>query len=226
MSGLLTALGSVLPTSGGGGGSPALIAHTAAGGTPDDVTSSAINTTGANLLVVACAHYFVNQPTITDSKGNTYTALSDYGSTGDQGIRLFYSFGGTVGSGHTFTASGTTIYPAVAVLAFSNIASSPFDAESGAFSAPPNVAPGSITPSQANTVIVTGLGINGLGSGSDITVNSGFTITDTVPLNAANSFGVSAAYKILTAATATNPLWGNSNIAASGMAASQAVFKY
>src|SRR4051812_5534959 len=61
----------------GVGVTKALVAHAGAGGASSGSTTSAINPTGANLIVVAVASYTVNAaPTLTDSKGNTWTGLT------------------------------------------------------------------------------------------------------------------------------------------------------
>ena len=53
-----------------------LVSNTAASGTDSSVTTTAINTTGASLLVLGIAVDGAATPTISDSKGNTWTALT------------------------------------------------------------------------------------------------------------------------------------------------------
>lgn len=231
MSGVFTAIAGVFTDTPGGSG-PALVAHTGSGGSANGVTTGAIDTTGANLLVVNVAWYpAVTDPlTISDSKSNTWTALTQHG-TGGAGAttmhqRLYYCFGGTVGSGHTFTGSGTGTFPSAQVCAFSGVASSPFDVQGGnQVTSATSITIGSITPSADNAVLVTGIAYDGTATDTDVTVDSGFTKSDTNAYSAGNFIGGAMAYKILSAATATNPVWSMvaSNPSIAGTVAS---FKY
>jgi len=83
---------------------------------------------------------------------------------------------------------------------------------------------GSTTLSQANTVVVAGLGFEANSSGT-ISINSGFSTPVTTPHSAGNNDGGSIAYKILTSASATNPQWATSSSSTDG-AATIASFKY
>ena len=54
----------------------ALIANAAAAGGTNATSTSSINTTGANLIVIAVASYAVaSVPVITDSNSNTWTNI-------------------------------------------------------------------------------------------------------------------------------------------------------
>jgi hypothetical protein len=211
-----------------GGGPPALITHTGTGGGINGVTSSSINTTGANLLVVAVSWYsgITANGTISDSKSNTWSALTESTSTSNNvSCQLFYCYGATVGSGHTFTYNGTSIYASICVEAFSNVAASPFDHENGAGSAnATTIQPGSITPSQAHSIIVSAFSFGANSSGT-ISVDSSLTITDTAAYVTATSEGLSMSYNILSSASATNPTW-TSQFITNVLASRVADFKY
>lgn len=101
-----------------------LIAHGANGGTATVATlASAINTTGANLLVVSVGSQpgSVTAPTLTDSKSNTWTLIkAQVGS--DVRTGLYAALNPTVGTGHQFTvtsAMDAAANPSLEVLAFS-----------------------------------------------------------------------------------------------------------
>lgn len=194
---------------GGGGGTPELVDQIGAGASSGGAgfTTSAIDTTGANLIVVVKVWYGGSEPTITDSKSNSYTAAgaASVNST-SWSVRQYYVYGGTVGSGHTFTLDGTAHYASISVMAFSGIATSPKDQdaadEESAWTTLPS---GSLTPSQANSVSVTGIVFDD-GSGT-VTEPSGYTAGPEVMTSSGAHIGVSAAWKILSATTPINPDW-------------------
>ena len=137
--------------------------HTALSG-QSTTTSSAIDTTGANFLVFAVSFYGATVPSVSDNKGNTsnYQQLTVYGSPSYSTV-LFYCASPTVGTGHTFTVTGTSIFFAAEVQAFSGIvAVSPFQAgtDSGAAqSSGTSIQPGSISPT-GNSLIISSLGFD------------------------------------------------------------------
>jgi hypothetical protein len=192
---------------------PALVAEVGAGAASggDGFTTSSINTTGANLIVVVKTWTGGSEPALSDSNTNSYTAAgaAQVDSGNNRYVRQYYVQGGTVGSGHTFTLGGTAHYGSVAVLAFSGISASPLDQNAGdsatAWTTHPS---GSITPTQANTVSVTGLMYDS-GSGA-VTEPTGYTAGPEVAVSSGAHVGVSAAWKILTATTTINPDWTSS----------------
>lgn len=210
----------------GGGGGPTLIAHTGTAAGVNGGTTSSIDTTGANFAVIAVCWYdaVTASPTISDSNSNTWTALTRT-ETNDTGVRFYYTQGGTFGTGHTFTASGTSTYAAIFVQAWSTVASTPFDVENGGTAfVTTTIQPGSVTPSQANTIVITATADNDSGLVPS-SINSSFTISDTVAVNTGTNVGGGMAYKVLTAASAQNPTWtysGSFNDASARIA----TFKY
>lgn len=164
-------------------------------------TTDAINTTGANLIVIAVASD--NGTTPTDSKSNTYTLCNDR-VQGFSELAMFYAFAPTVGAGHTFTQTQT--YGAMFVLAFSGATASPLDAldvDNGT-AAGASLSPGSGTPAEANEVVVTGINIGG--ANLSITVDGGFTAL-TIPGVSGVNYGGGIAYLIQTSAAAASPTW-------------------
>src|SRR5688572_25297499 len=84
----------------------------------DDVTTSGVNTTGANLLVVVCTDEGASPATITDSKGNTWSSLTTRSSSLSN-VRIHYATPSSVGAGHTFTATGAAgSFPAICASAY------------------------------------------------------------------------------------------------------------
>ncbi len=215
MSSLIVAdLQAVMPLLFGGAASippvvPILVAHTAASSSNGtSVLTSAIDTTGATFLVASMANQGGSIPTFADSKGNTWTTVHTYGDGTDVDCIMYFCYSPTVGSGHTFlltNASGG--FPSIVVMGFSNITTSAVNAESGHTTVSGSTGqPGSITPSVAHTLVITGVAFNDNTSGA-VSVNSGYTIVDTRPFTAGNAFGTSAAYKVLSSASAQNPTW-------------------
>jgi hypothetical protein len=207
-----------------------LIANAGGSGTPD-ATTSAIDTTGADLLVLAVSYYsggFAGggaTATVQDSKGNTWTGL-----TGRQGNvsanRIWYCRGGTVGSGHTFTVLGSTGSgagaAAIAVQAWSGSNATPFDVQNGALvTSTTSVQAGSVTPTNNNSLIIAAASITD--NSSAYNVNSGFTISNNVPWQSGTNEGLSMAYLKQDTAAAVNPTFSWTGTA--DAAANNAVFK-
>jgi hypothetical protein len=169
-------------------------------------TTGAIDTTGANLLVVAASQFgSVTIGTVTDSKGNTWTPLTAQ-NQGTTYINIFYCVPSSVGSGHTFTwSNGADVYGAVAVQAWSGAHASPFDTENGATTSTlASLATGSITPAQNNSLVIAALCAGDLLS-TPFTINGGFTETAEVASVPSTVEGLSMAYLVQTTAAAANP---------------------
>lgn len=175
------------------------------GASSSTVTTNAVDTTGANLIVVAVGSYDgLTAEALTDSKGNTWTALTAYRRVGDDRVRLYYCYGPTVGSGHTFTFAATNSFSSIAVQAWSGAASSPHDQENGANAAASTIATGSVTPSENDEILVSAA-VNEAGTISSI--DSSFTTSNLQAAAGGLAYGVGMAYKIQTTAGAENPTW-------------------
>lgn len=186
-------------------------------GDSDGVTTGAIDTSGAN-LIVAAINYFAD-PGVTDSEGNTYTALT--GSAHSQGFtaRLYYVLSPTTSATHTFTTSGD--FSPIAVMAFSGVDS--FDQQSGAATNNSTTfQPGSLTPPADNCLLVAAAG--GQGDIGAASVNESFTIEEQVAFSGGVTYGITLAYKIQTSAGAQNPTFtvGSSTNASAVMATFEA----
>ncbi len=202
-----------------------LVANTWDGDSSTALTS-AIDTTGATLLVVAITRFQGDAPNpenLSDSKGNTWHRLTSIrGST--SAVCLFYAESPTVGSGHTFTFTDAS-FGSLTVAAFSGaLLTSPFDQENGAAA----TQPGSITPGEDNELVVTSFSsFDGSAPGTP----SGYTTTDSTPNVPSVNLAGGIAYQIQTTATATNPnSWATATVstvasfkAAAGVAGQPAV---
>lgn len=198
----------------------ALIASdTGATGGANSDTTSGVDTTGANLMVLFLAWYVGGSnstpPTFTDSKGNTWTGLTSRWNI-TIGIRIYYCVNPSVGSGHTVTASKTGAYPTPNLLAYSGVdTTSPLFGESG-YSAGglTSIQPGSLTPDVDNCLLATGTCTFGstptLGAG-------GFTSR----INGPGPFQACADL-IQGTAAAANPTWNGPGV---DMAAAMAAFR-
>lgn len=165
-------------------------------------TTSSTDTSGANLLTVVLSD-LDGSTTLSDSKSNSWTKLNNPG--GPPFTAIWYAKNPSVGTGHTFTATATSKFPALCMAAFSGCdTSSPFDQQTAGAGPSSPIQPGSVTPSVANEVIITGHAHDG--AGTQLSVDSGFTITDHEP-NHSNNYGAALAYLIETTATAQNPTW-------------------
>lgn len=193
------------------GGGFTLKAHAIVSGLNSPLTTSAIDTTGANLIVIVDGYYAgAGGGTLlapTDNKGNTYTGLTRK-STTNSTCRIWYCASPTVGSGHTFTLSASLgiIAGGIAVQAWSGANIAPFDVENGTTNAGvTSVQPGSVTPNNNNSLIIAGVSTDG--AGSSFAINSSFTVSDSANYSGGNNDGIGAAYFVQGAAAAINPTW-------------------
>jgi hypothetical protein len=153
-----------------------LVTHVGAQSTDQSaVTTSGVDTTGATLLIASVAWVYNGTQTLTDSKSNTWTALNNYNASPQCQVQLFYVVNPTVGTGHTFTVSGSTIYPAVTVTAWTGQAASPVDQQNGNTASATTIATGSVTPSQGNELLIATTCHNNAYASS---IDSQFTISD------------------------------------------------
>ena len=192
----------------------ALVANVQKTGGAGGGTTAAIDTTGADLIVIHASRGNANGSalTVSDSKGNTYTSIIGITepAVGD-GMRseLYYCASPIVGAGHTFTTAGTSVYPTVGVQAWSGAHATPLDQSNAAEAGGTTQQPGSITPTQNNELIVTGLHSHSA-AGAD-SIDSGFTISDSAVFGAADHYNGGMAYLVQGAAAAVNPTWSNAN---------------
>ena len=185
----------------------------AAGGQASPQTTAAMDTTGANLLVCAVSAFAgVAEPTVTDSKGNSWTPKTGFGSNSGR-VRLHFSVPTSVGAGHTFEASNASdMYGTIIAMAFSGANSSPFDNENGDGNdvGVSSTQPGSLTPSQNNSLIIAACSPADQGA-FPYGVDSSFIEANEVEGVLNTIEGLIAAYLIQGSAAAVNPTFSWTN---------------
>jgi hypothetical protein len=173
----------------------------------DPVTPS-VNTTGADLLIAVVHEYEPGTPgTISDSKSNSWTPLTAYIRSGYSRVRMYYSVPTSVGSGHTVTYTATSIYAVVTFMAFSGShASSPFNKESGAGLSGTTAQPGSVTPDQNDSLLVTAIAWST--EPNSPVIDEGFSSPVYIDYDSGTAErGGGVSYLIQTTAAAANPTW-------------------
>ncbi len=174
-------------------------------------TTGSIDTTGCNLLVLSVSYFSSGSPTLTvsDSKSNTWTALTARENV--CGHQFYYALSPTVGSGHTFTigrSNATDIYTALIVHGFAGVSS--YDQQSGVTTAgtpSTSLQPGSLTPAANGALIITGLSMNTV---SSVGVNSSLTLTEQPDVGGGCVTGATG-WKVQSTAAAINPTWSWTN---------------
>lgn len=192
-------------------------------------TSPAIDTTGADFIFVglACAHSQMNAVwgSFSDSKSNIYVTGSPQQVDGSNNADVsgIWVINPTVGSGHTFTFGGGNQLQSMCVAAYKR-ANSGHDVNSaggnsaGAFT----VQPGSVTPNQNNSLIISVATI--VQVGPTLSINQGFTIRENQPLVSGQTYGCMLNDLFQATAAAVNPTI-TSNMNGNGMGAITFVFK-
>ena len=172
------------------------------------VSTTPVNTTGANLIVLVIADYvgFGASPTPTDNQSNTWTGLTAQTAAGSTHCRIWYVYNPTTSTTHTFTSpdTGQARYPVILMAAFSGAVASPADQQNGSTGTGTSLATGSITPSEGEELIISGISFGATGGA---TVNESMTETNDIGYNLGVNMGGVMAYKIQTTATAINPTW-------------------
>jgi hypothetical protein len=164
-------------------GTPVRLAHVEAGGSPS-VTTPAISTLGANLLVAWVATSNLIPTQFSDNCGancsNTWQALPVYSNGAQSNGRFFYAYNPNVGTGHTFTLTGDeNFYPSIAVSAWSGMVnnSSVYQNSTGAVnSSTESLSTGQLAFS-GSVLLITGWATDNAYLGG-LAVNGGFTILD------------------------------------------------
>ena len=195
--------------------------QSAAGGA---ITTAAIDTTGADLIVPAVVDYADGGTTnLTDSKSNTWNARTAYTEASGARVRLYDCVQPcTVGTGHTFTGTPATTpsHPGLAVIAFSGSLNPTFDQINGAtVASATSRTTGSVTPSQDHEVLVSALAFDH----TTATIDSGFTRVQMLGASAV-VYGLGIAWKRQTTLAAVNPTWTIN--AAGPIAATIASYKF
>jgi hypothetical protein len=193
----------------------ALVAHVGGSG-----TTAPIDTTGANLLIAYV--YGDETPPISDSKSNVWTPLTAYSAVNPDLCRLFYCLSPIVGTGHTFSSIGGNGV-ALFVEAFSGVGAYLSDSGASTTGAIPNyIDAGPLTPTIGG-LLVTGVAYYSTPP-STVSIDSGFTITDQLPVLPGTHYAGGMAYEVVASVTPVNPRWTISNYPVFGIGASMAAF--
>jgi len=182
----------------------------------DTITTPAINTTGASLIVVVGSTNS-GTSTISDNKGDTWHVLNTYTGGGDD-IQLFYAYAPSTSSTQTFTITGTgsAQYPSLVVSAWSGTLTTAavFDAQNGSSttSGVTSFNTGSIAPTSTGELLIGGLGMGPCTSPTDIALNSGFSVLGSNGVTGCQGEMVSSAYLVDSSMNAIGPQWSWSPI--------------
>lgn len=169
-------------------------------------TTPAIDTSTANLIVVTVRWYTpAAEPVFSDSKGNTWIAKTLRTQTVGS-MRKYYCITPTVGTGHTFSLTGTGNVPDCHVLALRTDSAGSISYDVGkeagtSQSSGTSIQPGSLTPSANNAVMVIGCESGGTAP----TIDSSFAREEVDAYVAPSQFGGLIAWKEKATAGAENP---------------------
>jgi hypothetical protein len=179
-------------------------------------TSGTYDTTGADFLVIVLTENTAGSVTLSDNKSNTWLVSppTERSVVNPACVIYYATASGKTGTGHTFTATGSSIFAVLSVFAFSGGAqSSAFDQENGTGggSFTNMAAPGSVTPTTDNQLVLSGFGWN---SATTITSVTGATAFQQTDFAGGTNYGGGGAYQIQTTATAVNMAWNFSGTTA------------
>ncbi len=178
-------------------------------------TTAPFDSSGVKLLVVAISRFQTG--TFSDSEANAYTLLH---TTTESSITLewYYAINPSTSAAHTFTFTGTNSFPSVLVSAYSGLDIT-FDQKSVGQATATSVAPGSLTPANANSLVVSTIAHE---IGETQAVDGSFTIRANNVRIAGVQDGCAIGDLIQTTAAASNPAW--SSASSTPRVAGQAVF--
>src|ERR1035437_2021255 len=195
-------------------GQTTLAVHTSADVGSGAVTTSAIDTTGATLLVIETYSIF-GPGAVSDSKGNIWTDSAQVGAH-NTGAHVFScNLPCTVGSGHTFTqaANGSGYPEGIIVLAFTggrqlssdwrdvNILTANRTFLNVTSDPPPNTIATAAWENTTAGVIALTVCVTEQGTGGTSTVDSSFAVSDHIT-------GLTSAWKFIPAPSTTfDPTW-------------------
>lgn len=200
-----------------------LLAQTSkASPTGASVTTDAINTTGASLIVVCIVSVYYNSQPIQDNQSNTWSLAGEVPSGSSYvRVQIYYKYSPTTNSSHTFSTVGGygVNYASMIVFAFSGTTGTAFDTNNYTQVGASPLSTGSITPSTNGQVLIALLGSHNTSSVSSVT--SGFSEYNVA--SSANNFFACAAYYVQPTAASkectftwtSSPAWNGTALIAS-----------
>lgn len=195
----------------------ALIAHAKTADNVNGGSTSAIDTTGGDLLIFTAAWYGPGgNPTPTDNKSNTWIGVA-FIVQGELKIGMWYAKNATCGSGHTFSMLGFGTAPSAQVQAWhgSDLTSPLVLDDNNQGTSGSGVAyldEPSIDPTNPDELFAASLGLGGGAQGGDASIDEGYTITDQSNYTSGTNEGGALAWAIKSAATSPRWSWPNSSV--------------
>lgn len=171
-------------------------------------SGSLFDSFGSNLIVAGCATFASGGFAFSDSKSNSWTALTRRTDGVTNSTQHYYCLNPSVGTAHTFTWNGTLEGNDVTAWRGAK-SSSVVDQESGTTS---GTQPGSLTPSVNGCLIFTS--VAGGTDTSAPTIDSGFTIVGNRAFVTSVNLNSGAAFLVQDSAAAINPAWSDSGCVA------------
>lgn len=172
-------------------------------------STTGINSSSADLLLALVSSYYgAPAPGLTDSKANSWSIAEDFIGSGAAScrLRLYYCFGGTVGTGHTVTCTASGAYGSVIFASYSGAVATPLDQHtSNGVAGVTSVQAGSRTPTEGNELVIACLGYQTAAAVASI--DGGFTKRANENPQSGVSYGCALADLIQTSAAAANPSW-------------------
>jgi len=201
-----------------------IISTVAGQGGSSPLTTSAINTTGADILIAAI-NVFQGSGlgTFSDSNINTWLPVQTQTDTTNsrQELEVLYCKTPIVGAGHTFSTTASN-FGCISVSAFSGSLTSAAQLDqknSGIQAGNGSVTTdqdGSITPGQNNELIYYAVAIDGTTLGATPTVNDGFTVDNFFDVQAGAIFGQCTSYLFQSSKAAISPTLTRANAIPNG----------
>lgn len=186
---------------GGGGGGITILSHGL--GPAGSGTTGSIDTTGATGLYIWGAG-LNSGITISDSKSNTWTQSTSYSGGADNVVLWYVDAVPTVGTGHTFTLSGSGFFTWGYIVASGMKTSSSFDGTTGNAATGATIQPGSLNPGAGRHLLITVMSSEGV-SGTWTGVDLSFAIQDQQDFNGGVNYEGAVATLIQTSGSSVNP---------------------
>ena len=172
-----------------------------------NLTTGAVDSTGADLIVIVDNAYQLAPTTPTDSQSNTWTKATEQIATNDYDTVIWFCQNPTTSATHTFTRNETNSYGSIHVYLFSGSASSPLDQTNGvqgSGSSPQG--PGSVTPTEDDELLITNIVWSATNIAS-ISADNGFTVQEETNYSGGNNFEGASAYLIQGTAATVDMDW-------------------
>ncbi len=209
----------LLAFSAGAFSQPTIINSTKGAGANTFTTPTPISTVGATFIAVCVSQNTGLVAVMSDSQGNSYTALTAHVENGS--VQMFYKFSPSTSATHTWTLTGASIFAAVTAVAVSGVGA--FESETGASNggSTNNVSYGSLTPAATNGLMLACVHYE-QPTGST-TINAPLTLLQDSAYNGGVSYGGAMAYYFPTSTSAITGQWSSTG-GTGQMANSSALF--